>query len=628
MEAPEGEGEWREDLFNSLFANSPVGIFVVQDAKLQFVNSRFQIDTGYSEHELLGVDSLSLVVTDDRAMVKEHALKMLKGEQASQYEFRIVTKGGETRWVAGAVTPIHYGGKRAALGYYMDITDSKRLEQRLRESESLYKAVVENVADAIVINVGGTRVFVNQSFLDLHGLDDLVQATGVPMEHFIVPEDRELVRQRTLARQRGEEVPNVYEYRILRSDGEVRTVETSVVTTTYADQPAALAVLRDITERNKAQAELIRTERLRVVGNLSAGISHNLNNILVGVLGPAELIQTESNDPKVLKQIDHVIASTERARDLVQSLSQAAQGEDGDDMYPVQVREEVQRALQLVRPRWKDEQDARGVSIEIVTELEDTPSIRGTKSGLNDILVNLVLNAVDALPDGGKIAIGTRAVNEVVQLTVSDTGIGMDEETRRQMFEPFFTTKKDVGTGLGLYSVYSTVLKLGGKIDVESTLGKGTTFTIRFPAWAEQPEVQEEREDPVDIRQKHRGNILIVDDEEEVCRLLADLLAEEHNVVTVLSGQEAHEKSAHYHYDMAFIDLGLQDIPGDQLARGIKEVDPSVVTVLMTGWVLREDAPELSTFDFHLPKPFRLKSVKDIVIQTLKLRYDSAEGSP
>ena len=239
----------------------------------------------------------------------------------------------------------------------------------------------------------------------------------------------------------------------------------------------------DIVERRQAERELIRLERLRAVGQLSAGVSHNLNNILTSVLGPAQLLKRHTDDPALLGEIDRIIASGKRARDLVHQLHLSVRTREEESLQPVSVNTVVQQAVQAARPRWKDEPEADGVTIDVVADLGDVAPIRGGEAGLYDILTNLIFNAVDAMPSGGTITIRTETVADEVRVAFSDTGIGMDEETRTQVFEPFFTTKMDLGTGLGLATVYNTVTGWGGAIAVASSPGQGTTFTLSLPIW-------------------------------------------------------------------------------------------------------------------------------------------------
>ena len=154
---------------------------------------------------------------------------------------------------------------------------------------------------------------------------------------------------------------------------------------------------------------------------------------------------------------------------------------EGDKLQTVAVNRTTQEAVQTARPLWKDKSESRGITIEVITQLEDVPPIQGSESSLHDILTNLLFNAVDAMPQGGTITIAARIVEDHVQLTFRDTGVGMDEETRTRVFEPFFTTKMDRGSGLGLSTVYKMVAQWGGDIEVESAPGEGTTFILRFP---------------------------------------------------------------------------------------------------------------------------------------------------
>ena len=391
------------------------------------------------------------------------------------------------------------------------------------------------------------------------------------------------------------------------------------------DQVAiALEHARLYTEAQQHARELIRLERLSALGEMSAGLSHNLNNILSTILGPAQILQETASDPEQLQEIEDIVTSARRARDLVHRLHRAVRGKEDVELHPVSLNLAVQEAVQATRPRWKDESESRGLAVEVITRLEEVPPIRGTPSELHDILINLLFNAVDAMPQGGTITIATRVLEEAVQLTVRDTGIGMDEETCRRVFEPFFTTKMDLGTGLGLATVYGTMIRWGGTLEVESAPDQGTVFTLQFPVWADAPAGEEKETQP---RPARPSKILVVEDNERVGQMLGRLLGKDHEVELTLNGPEALANFAPGRCDVALIDLGMPGMPGDQVARKLRQVDPLLTTVLVTGWELQENDPRASVFDFQLQKPFvELNQVRDVVARAIALRDARAGG--
>ncbi len=532
-----------------------------------------------------------------------------------------------------------------------------RTLEALRRSEEGFRAIVETapIPMAIIRLSDGAILYANES---------LGQVVGVPagaligrgtLDFYEDPSDCQVLLD-MLNRDgcvRNREV--VFK----RADGAPFWALISFQAMTFNDERAVLVGLYDITDRKRTEQELIRLERLRALGEMSAGVSHNLNNILVGVLGPAQLLHRRMDDPQALRQVEGIITSARRARDLVQRLHRAVRGGEEGDWQPVEVNRVAQEAVQAAQPRWKDESEARGISIRMVFDLEeDLPEVQGTEAGLHDILINLLFNAVDAMPEGGRITIttkrktdrdepGKRRSGETekrqnrngdaenpplspspllpvgdagggwVEVVVEDTGIGMDEKTRRRVFEPFFTTKLDVGTGLGLATVYGTVTRWGGLIDVESAPGRGTTFTLLLPVWTA-PEVG--AQGPVGVRLARRGRVLVVEDDRVVLDLLSDLLSADHEVEMVQSGAEALERFAPGRYDMVLIDLGMPEMPGDQVAREMRRMDACVVTVLITGWELEEADPRLSGFDLHVRKPFEdLEKVQDALAQGMEL---------
>ncbi len=399
------------------------------------------------------------------------------------------------------------------------------------------------------------------------------------------------------------------------------------------DLPGHVVVCHDITERKRTDAEIVRTQRLRAAGELSLGVSHNLNNILTGILGPAQKLRKAADGQDTASQLDTIISSTLRARDLIQRLSRSVEDEE-DEPRRVALEGVVEEAVEAARPRWQDEPRANGIEIELVTDLARVPPVAADPTGLHDLMLNLIFNAVDAMPDGGQIRIGTRSANGAVRLSVADSGTGMDETTKARIFEPFFTTKADVGTGLGLSTAYAAVNRWGGSVTAESTPGKGTTFIIELPVWSG-PDPEPVVAQPQQFGRKPGlpARVLVAEDEAIVrMMVIADLTERGHEVISAIDGLSAVEQFGSGRFDVAIIDMGLPGLPGDELARRLRKLDPSLVTVLISGWNLGEGDSRLEAFDFYLRKPFGPDELVRVINRATDLRgtRDSAldDSSP
>ncbi len=309
-------------------------------------------------------------------------------------------------------------------------------------------------------------------------------------------------------------------------------------------------------ERDLLETELIRVQRLTALGELSAGVSHNLNNILTGVLGPAKLLRVRVDGSDLAPEMDTIIRAGTRAADLVKRLHHAV-GDPHETTSSVDLNRLVEEAVADTRPRWKDEAEGRGAEIVLHTDLGEIPHVEATQSGVYDILINLILNAVDAMPGGGDIEITTSSTGDNVRLTVGDDGIGMDDTTRERAFEPFFTTKAKVGTGLGLSTVYGSVIRWGGKIDIESEIGIGTRFIVELPATKSGLQ-SGSLTDPAPSTER-QARILIVEDEPFVVELLDRVLRPRHRLTILDDGDRALKTFSVNEFDIALIDLGLPD---------------------------------------------------------------------
>jgi|GEM_PF-1724681 len=370
-------------------------------------------------------------------------------------------------------------------------------------------------------------------------------------------------------------------------------------------------------ERDQRALESVRSARLRSVGELSAGISHNLNNILTGVLAPAQMLKLAVDDPQALELATLIVAAGERARDLVQELYRSVKTTGDTPISPTSISSVVKQAVETTKPRWKDESEAQGVRIEIVVDVAELPDIAATEDGLHSICTNLIFNAVDAMPRGGTLTIQARLKEEEVELVFRDTGVGMSKITQQQIFEPFFTTKANIGTGLGMATVYNTISQWGGNIDVESAPGHGATFFITLPKWEREHVPLLDGQTPYEHR---RGRILLVDDDASVAHAIALLLQDSHEITIRHSGSDVLARTTSGQYDIIIIDLGMPEMTGDQLAQHLRHLDPWVGLVMITGWTLSEDDPRRAHFDRVLLKPISdLSALNSVVAEVMTL---------
>ncbi len=387
-------------------------------------------------------------------------------------------------------------------------------------------------------------------------------------------------------------------------------------------QPAyVLGTSEIITNRVKASQEMVKNNRLKALGEMAAGISHNLNNILMGILGPAQILQSNLTDPDLLEDVDTIYKSGLRARDLVKRLYRGV-GNLQEILTPVEVNQTISEALKTTRSRWKDDAEARGITIAVTTQLANNlPSVKGTPSGLHEILLNLIFNAVDAMPQGGSITIAT--INEANHVTVSitDTGVGMDEQTRSRIFEPFFTTKMNVGTGLGLATVYGILKRWENTITVDSTPGKGTTFTFFLQPWRSS---ENQSPDGAPVLSAPQSKSLIVEDDETVGRTLPRMLKNQHDITWVNTPSQALNLPNLNQYSAILIDLGLPGMRGDQLAEALKKQNVTAPFILITGWHLDETDPKRAPFDFYLQKPLvSLNEIQTTIAQAIQKKFTS-----
>jgi PAS domain S-box-containing protein len=401
------------------------------------------------------------------------------------------------------------------------------------------------------------------------------------------------------------------------SDAEVALLQT------FADQAAIAlensrlygdlrAALRAVEE---SQQRIVQGERLRALGEMAGGVAHDFNNVLAIIVGRAEVLLNETEDPELQRQLNVIIKVALDAAQTVKRIQEFTRMRRARPFQPVHVHQLVDEVVEVTRSRWKDEAQSRGIRYDVVVEANPTPAILGDPSEIREALTNILFNAFDAMPDGGRVTLRTGVEGDRVFCSIEDTGIGMSEDVRQRIFDPFFTTKGERGTGLGLSVVYGIVTRHTGELDVRSRLGAGTTFVIRFPVAGEAAVEQPVRR-PRQSHARARGRILVIDDERDVADILGDVLTRDgHQVAVCSDGAAGLARFEREEFDLVITDLGMPGMSGWEVARLVKLARPGVPVVMITGWGDRIDPAEAVSrgVDVLISKPFKRDQIREVV---------------
>ena len=338
-------------------------------------------------------------------------------------------------------------------------------------------------------------------------------------------------------------------------------------------------------EIRSAQEQNIKQERLRALGMMAGGVAHDFNNALTMMLGYGELLQPwldQHGSPREQTYLSHIIAAAQDATHVVSRLRDFYRpAENNEIRVPVDLGEIATQVVSLTAPRWKGRSQAEGIHIDVVTDLTATALVSANAAELREVLTNLIFNAVDAMPRGGLVTIGTAESAASVLLSVTDTGTGMTESERARCLEPFFTTKGEGGTGLGLAVVYGIIQRHGGTIEIASEKGVGTTFAIHLPSTDEQKIIHTVPVQRLDCALR----ILVVDDQDIICELLTELLTGDgHTVHSAADGPAALGIFRREPFDLVITDQSMPHMNGLQLGHAIKELSPETPVVLLTGF--------------------------------------------
>jgi PAS domain S-box-containing protein len=658
------------ELIQSMLAAEGIACELVRvETRADFIAALEQggFDIIMADYSLPSFDSLSAL-----AIVQEKGpgipFIFVSGTIGEEFAIETLKKGATDYVLKDRLSRLVPAVERA-LREAKEKAERQRAEQALRESEERFRCSFEVAPIGMALVSSDFRLLkVNRSLCQILGYDEEELAGRAFME-ITYPEDIE--QDVRLARQvfNGEISQYRIEKRYLAKNGAIvwADLTAAVIARTNESPPLGLGMVADITERKQAeeslqqtnrrleealadlhaaQQHIVRQERLRALGEMASGIAHDFNNALSPVIGYSDLLlmrpELLSDAGKVKEYLETINTAARDAAKVVSRLREFyRRREDSEVLLPVNLKHLIKQSISLTQPRWKDQAQARGATIKIETDIGDVPVIAANGAELREVLINLIFNAVDAMPDGGTITIRTRVEDQrrgsrgteeqgselsprlplslaspQVVLEVADTGTGMTEEIRQRCLEPFFTTKGEHGTGLGLAMVYGVIQRHEGTIDIESEVGKGTTFRIRFPI--EKRASLEAQDEAVALARRLR--ILLVDDEKLVRDVVAEYLtADGHAVETARDGSEALEKFKANPFDLVITDRAMPNMSGDQLAVAIKNIAPNAPVILLTGFgeLMKATSERPEGVDFVAAKPVTLVGLRQAIAEAM-----------
>jgi PAS domain S-box-containing protein len=504
------------------------------------------------------------------------------------------------------------GGASAVVCTARDLSELRKVQAVAREHQSLLTNILESARESIyAVDTNGCFKWCNSATLKGLGfkLHDFI---GKSLLEMVYDGDRELVREKLDAALNG--VPQTYEMRYFAHNGTLRhaRVDNSPLVV-EGRTTGVLGIARDITEQKEERERAARADKLRALGQLASGVAHDFNNSLAAILGRAQLLRRQVHDEALLRNLDIIQTAAEDAAATVRRIQTFARKSPVKEFELLDVSTLLQDAVEITRTRWQNEARLRGLEYVVKLEAESGLNTLGSASELREVFVNLIVNAVDAMPRGGKLSITCERSSSRLFLKFSDNGNGMSEDVRQKIFEPFFSTKGAHGTGLGLSVSYSIIERHEGSIVVASAPGNGTTFTIDLPAVVSDATQTAE----VHISDGAPGlKILVVDDEASVRETLAEMLiAVNHKVELAESGQQAIAKLQRSQFDLVFTDLAMPEMDGWATARVIRNNFPDVRIVMVTGYGPTTTPPvgEETLIDGIIGKPFDFTQVGEVL---------------
>ena len=649
--------ESQETLHNVL-ANSGDDIMVCDtNGCITLVNEALLQMLGYQESELLDKHLLELAPSEGKfttttgeevAISTEYlnyagakAIELFEQGKA-RYEVHLVRKD---RFLVPVETTLsllkdHHGERKGSIAICRDVSERIKAERNIKEAKEFLEDIIKTSVDGILAtDAAGFITMVNNAMVTMLGYSTDEFVGKRPKDFFPNTNEYEEKNKALLTTLMECGVVTNFKSILIRKDGNPVHIELNIALQKdhQGTITGSVTSIRDITERKEMELKLFQAEKLKSLGELAGGVAHDFNNILAVILGRAQLIQMIIEPPPGMKEKRKSVCEAKKGLEIIEQAARdgaetvrriqefARNREDDKYLTSVDINEVIEHALEFTRVRWKDEGELKGIQFDIQKELSPLPPVRGSASELREVFTNLINNALDAMPQGGHLRITTFQEDSLITIKVEDDGAGIPQVIRNRIYDPFFTTKGPQSSGLGLSVSYGIITRHQGTLTVESIEGNGTTFIVTLPLSEDTMTPKKGKPFPENQR---KARILVIDDEEAVRNLLAEILLKGgHEVVAASSGKQGVEIFEKVEFDLVFTDLGMPEMSGWQVSEKVRSINGRVAVVLLTGWDITPTASELKDkgVDLVMRKPFEVNQVIGVVQQGMELRDRSTK---
>jgi PAS domain S-box-containing protein len=609
--------------FRAIFENAPEAIYIIDIDTRQILdcNPFIQKWLGYTRGELLSL-RLHEILEPGAENVSENIQKAVREGLVYVQERRFKKKDGTIVDAEVTGTIMDYEGKNCFIALIRDITERKQIEALSR-----YKELFESVSDVVFINDGQGR-FLEINDVACHCLgysrDQFLQFT---LRDLTSPEFHGVLRE--MGRRIGKDRSYQFELNMVSSKGMAIPFEFQGRLISYRGRTGFLSVARDMSVRKKLQETLIKTERLSAVGEMASGVAHNFNNLLQMIMAGAEAAENKLKSGKIRdcqEAIRNIVNASRRGADVVRRIKDftlvTPSGIDQGAVFDLKAL--VAEAIELTRPLWKPPSLPRKYRLNFLNKGDC--KIKGNSSEIYEVLINLIKNALEAMPQGGLLTLCTQSHVDAVTLRISDTGQGISEEHFQRIFEPFFTTKGTQSSGLGLSSCYGIVKKHQGEIQVDSIPGHGTEFVVTFPKAPVADKIETAASRAIEKQTPIR--FLLIDDEINILKAVEMYFeGSEIDISTAKTAQEGLAAVQTGRFDIIVCDLGMDDMNGLEVGKWVarycrSQGVPKIPFLLYTGLDKQLDEVNLeeSGVDRVVNKPTPCQDLHAIIREMVTLR--------